>query len=136
MSKIPIAHKAKLQAAYVRFRELAIETPVVLANLQKANLAKWAGFLILVFWFIRIALGRDWPDPVGGLAFAVAIGGWAYAGDQRKKLNSLFEEESQIHQISEASGAYFSKSSGRITVYVGEIANENIVNPLNDSAYE
>lgn len=92
--------------------------------------------LDLVFWFIRIALGRDWPDPVGGLAFAVAIGGWAYAGDQRKKLNSLFEEESQIHQISEASGAYFSKSSGRITVYVGEIANENIVNPLNDSAYE
>lgn len=137
MAKLSKAHQAKFRAAYVRYRELRLEIAAASSALKFANFAKWGGALLLLAWFVRsIAAARDWPSFVGGLALFSAIAGWAYALDKRRELDRLYEEWHEIHQTAKAAGACISDSLGRVKVYAGEIADENVVDPLSDSAYE
>lgn len=136
MRKIASTHKARFRAAYVRYRELRLELQAARSALQRANVVKWGATAVLALWLVRMALGNDWPDLVVGLALLFSVGGWAHAGDKRKRLEALHEEWQSIRQVAQESGAYISDSLDQVKVYVGEVKEGNIVDPLSEAAYE
>jgi hypothetical protein len=121
----------------VRFRELAKELPEVDRLLTFGKVAHWGGVVVLVVWFARMFVGHnELPDWLGGLGIAALIFGWAYEIDQRKKQQSLWQEQEQIRKEMKALGVHFADGLGSVSVYAGRISEENAVSPLHDGAYE
>jgi hypothetical protein len=137
VAHLPLDHKHLIQTSYVRFRELAKEVPEVDRLLTLGKVAHWGGLAVLVVWFVRMFIGHnELPDWLGGVGIAAFIFGWAYETDQRKKQQSLWQEQEQIRKEMKALGIYFSNALDSVNVYAGRITEENTVSPLHDGAYK
>jgi hypothetical protein len=131
MSFLPLIHKAQIQASYVRFRELKQQLPGH-EQLKNVGLAAFCiGLFVLVGSFVK----PGWPDFLQGSSAVAVIAGWFFYRDQKKKYFSAFTEMLEINKAMRPLNVYFSDTFQRITVYSGEISDENSVDPLYDNHY-
>lgn len=133
--RLPLEHKPRIQRLYIRFRDLSHESKAVDSNLGRSRAVFWISLITLIFWLVRLFVGEELPDILGGFALLATPVSWLYLRELREKSRSLFRENLEIKRELQKYGALLSDTLGQITVYAEKISDETVVDPMSDSTY-
>jgi hypothetical protein len=132
MTYLPLEHKTKIQEAFARFRELKQQLPGLDYKRTVGAWAFWIGLLAFAASWFR----PEWPDFIQVFSGFSAIVGGLYYHEYKKKYFAVFGKLMEIKKDMRALNVHFADSLDTLTVYSGDIADENVVYPLLDKHYQ
>lgn len=136
MAHLPLNEKPLIQASYVRYRELVKEIPEADKKVILGQFAHWGGVAVAVAVFSANLIGKiRYPEFLGVIGLLSMAVGWLYKRDRLKEQEALWLEQSDIRKQMSKIGVTFVDADGRVTVFSGEVKDENWVSPLSDNSY-
>lgn len=135
MKALPLEHKGRIQQLYMRFRDLAHEIRAADSTLNLTRTIFWIALFSLVVWAVRLFIGEELPNVLGGFGLIATPVAWFYLKEVRDKTRALFREQQEIKRELETYGAFVSDSFGSIRMYAGSYSDECLIDPLDDSTY-